>query len=132
MIFILSKHILPKEIPEDSDFIGLNSAVASDGKETVHVIISHLYKSNTKIRQKRQLGPYHKFDPIGFWFVNTVGYQRRLILTYSMQASIFNISCPFDSYDNCIYNDNRNGDVPVYDIYDITEKQSIRYFDSKD
>ena len=68
-----SKHILPKEIPEDSNFAGLNSAVAPDGEKAAHAIILHLYKSNTQICRKGQLGPYHKVDPTMLWFVNTVG-----------------------------------------------------------
>ena len=62
-IFVESKHVLPKKITEDSDFAGLNSAVAPDGEKAVHAIISHLYKSNTQIHREGQLGPYHKVDP---------------------------------------------------------------------
>ena len=49
-----------------------------------------------------------------------------------MQASAFTMSCPLETCDNCIYKGDRNGDVPVYDIYDITVRQFIRYFDSED
>ena len=49
-VFVESKHVLPKEILEDSDFEGLNSAVALDGEEVAHAIILHLYKSNIQIR----------------------------------------------------------------------------------
>ena len=42
------------------------------------------------------------------------------------------MSCPLNCCDNCIYKDDRNGDVPVYDIYDIIARQSIYYFDSED
>ena len=78
------------------------------------------------------MGPYHKVDPTVLWFVNTVGCRRRLILACSMQASAFTMSCPLDCYNNCIYKGDWNGDVPVYDIHDITARQSIRYFDSED
>lgn len=78
------------------------------------------------------MSPYHKVDPTVLWFVNTVGCRRRLILACAMQASAFTISCPFDCCDNCICEGDPNGDVPVYDIHDITARQSIRYFDSKD
>ena len=64
MVFMESKHILPKKIPEDSNFAGLNSVAAPDKEEVVYAIISHFYKLNTQIRQKKQLGPYHKVDPI--------------------------------------------------------------------
>ena len=49
-----------------------------------------------------------------------------------MQANTFTMSCPFDYCDNCIYKGDWNGDVPVYNIHDITARQSIRYFDSED
>lgn len=42
IVFVKSKHILPKEIPENSDFTSLNSAVAANGEEEAHAIISYL------------------------------------------------------------------------------------------
>ena len=50
MLFMESKHVLPKEIPKDSDFADLNSAIIPDKEKAAHAIISHLYKSNTQIR----------------------------------------------------------------------------------
>ena len=132
MVFVESKHVLPKEIPKDGDFVGLNSVVAPDGKEVMHAIILHLYKSNTQIRQKEQLDPYHKVDPTLLWFVNIIDCQRRLILAYSMQVSILTMSYPFDGCDNSIYKYDRNGDISVYNIHDITTRYAICYFDSKD
>lgn len=49
MVFVESKHILPKEILEDSDFVGLNSVVVLDEKEEIHIIILYFYNSNTQI-----------------------------------------------------------------------------------
>ena len=63
MVFVESKYVLLKEIPEDSDFAGLNLAVAPNGEKIAYTIILHLYKSNTQMRQEGQLGPYHKVDP---------------------------------------------------------------------
>ena len=130
-VFMESKHVLPKKIPKDSDFAGLNLAIALDEKEAAHAIISHFYKSNIQIRHEGQLGPYHKADLTVLWFVNTVGCRWRPILTCFMQASAFTMSCRPDCYDNCIYKGDRNGDVPVYNIHDITARQFICYFDSK-
>lgn len=132
IVFVESKHVLSKEIPENNDFADLNSAVVANGEEEAHAIISHLYKLNTQLRRERQLSLYHKVDPTVLWFVNTVGCQRCLILACFMQASAFTMSFSFDCYDNCIYESDPNRDVPVYDIHDITARQSIRYFDSKD
>ena len=50
MVFVESKHILSKEILEDSDFTGPNSAVAPDGENIIYAISLHLYKSNIHIR----------------------------------------------------------------------------------
>lgn len=47
IVFVELKHVLPKEIPKDSDFASLNSVVAPDREEVVYAIISHVYKSNT-------------------------------------------------------------------------------------
>ena len=127
-----SKHVLPKKISEDSDFACLNSAIAPDGGKVAYAIISHLYKSNTQIRWKKQLDFYHKVDPTMFWFVNTIGYRQRLILVCSMQASAFTILYPLDCFDNYINKNDWNKDVPVYNIHNITAKQFICYFDFED
>lgn len=37
-----------------------------------------------------------------------------------------------DCCHNCIYKDDESGNILVYDIYDITVRQSIHYFDFED
>lgn len=74
-VFVESKYILPKKIPENSDFACLNSAVVTNGEEKAYTIILHLYKSNIKICQKEQLSLYYKVDTTILWFVNIVDYQ---------------------------------------------------------
>lgn len=49
-----------------------------------------------------------------------------------MQTSAFTILCSFDCCDNCIYKDDPNGDISIYDIYDITARHFIYYFNYKD
>ncbi len=73
MVFVESKHVLPKEILKDSDFADLNSAVALDREKVMYAIISHRYKLNTQIRREKQLGLYYKFNLTVLWFVNIVG-----------------------------------------------------------
>lgn len=48
-MFVKSKHLLLKEILENSDFAGLNLEIATNGKEEAYKIILHLYKSTTQI-----------------------------------------------------------------------------------
>lgn len=126
-----AKAYLPNKISKNSDFAGLNSAITTNEEEEANTIILHLYESNTQIRQNKQLSFYHKVDPTVLWFVNTVSCQRRLILTYYMQVSTFTMSYFLDFHDNYIYKNGSNRDVPVYNIHDITAKQSIYYFDSQ-
>ena len=45
-----------------------------------------------------------------------------------MQVSAFTILFALDYCDNYIYKNDLNGDVPVYNIHDITAIQSIYYF----
>lgn len=73
IIFVESKHVLPKEILENSDFAGPISAIATNRKEEAYAIISNLYKSNTQICQKGQLSSYYKIDFTVLWFMNTFG-----------------------------------------------------------
>ena len=47
IVFVESKHVLQKEIPEDSDFTSLKLVVVSDKEKAAHTIILHVYKSNT-------------------------------------------------------------------------------------
>ena len=49
-----------------------------------------------------------------------------------MQINAFTISYLFYYYDNCIYEDDPNMDVSIYNIYNILIKQFICYFNSKD
>lgn len=128
IVFVKSKYVLPKKISKNSNFAGSNLVVAANREEEAHAIILYFHKSNTQICQKRQLSFYHKVDLTVLWFINTVGCQQCLILTLSMQANAFTISCFFD---NRIYKSDFNGNVPVYNIYDIITRQFIRYFDFK-
>lgn len=73
IVFMESKHVLPKEILENSDFVGLNSAVPANKKEEVYAISLHFCKSNTQIRREKQWSLYYKVDLIVLWFINIVG-----------------------------------------------------------
>lgn len=75
IVFVRSKHILPKEILENSDFADLNSAIATNKEEKVYVIILYLYKSNIQICQEKELNPYHKVHFTMFWFINIIDCQ---------------------------------------------------------
>lgn len=106
MVFVELKYILLKKILEDSDFVGLNSAVAFVEEKAVHAVILHFYKSNTQLHQKKQLDLYHKVNPTVLWFIHIVVCYRRLIFACSMQASTFTILCFFDCCDNYVYKSN--------------------------
>lgn len=64
--------------------------------------------------------------------MNIVDCAQCLIFPCSIQASGFTISYSFDYCDNCIYENDPSENVLVYNRYDITTRQSIRYFDFKD
>lgn len=49
MVFIESKYILSKEISENSDFTGFNSAVILNRNKKTYIIILHYYILNTQI-----------------------------------------------------------------------------------
>lgn len=53
IVFIKLKHVLLKEILENSDFAGLISALAANREKEAHAIILHLYKSNTQTHWER-------------------------------------------------------------------------------
>lgn len=108
-----------KTILKDSDFIGLNLIIVPDEEKEVYVIILHLYKLNTQIWREKQLSPHHKVDPIVLWFVNIVNCECQVIFICFMQASAFIMLCPFNYCDNCIYKGDQNGNVPVYNLYNI-------------
>lgn len=131
-VFVESKYVLPKEIPENSNFAGFNLVVAPNKEKIAYAIILYLYKSNIQICWERQLGPYHKVDLTMFWFISIVGCWRWLILACSIQASIFTMSYFLDCCDNHIYKGDQNRDIPIDNIDSITTRQFICYFDSED
>lgn len=73
------KHILPKKIPNNSNFAGLNLAIVTNKEKEVYVIILHFYKSNIQIHQERRLSLYHKINSTIFWFMNIIVCQQCLI-----------------------------------------------------
>lgn len=52
IVFVESRHILSKEILENSDFASLNLVIAINGEKEAYITISHLYKSNILIQQE--------------------------------------------------------------------------------
>ena len=87
--------------------------MTTNKKEEVYAIILYLYKLNTQICRKKQLGLYHKVDPTVLWLVNIVYCQRRPIFAYFIKASTFTITFLLNCYDNYIYKDDLNGDILV-------------------
>lgn len=85
IVFVELKYVLPKEISKNSDFADINLVISANKKNKAYIIISYLYKSNTQIRQKRQLSLYQKVDFTIFWLINIVGCQLYLIFAYSIQ-----------------------------------------------
>lgn len=62
------------------------------------------------------------------WFLNTSGCKQGLVLTCFMCKKIFK---PFPDlakyYSNCMYNHMDAGQVPEFELHNVTAKQAIMY-----
>ena len=62
------------------------------------------------------------------WFLNTSGCRRQLILACFICKKAFK---PFlnvaDCYDNCMYNHTDAGQVPNFELYDMTARLAMMY-----
>lgn len=132
ILFVESRHILPKALEDRTDFAGLNEAVRAGAEKAVHALVSRLPESDTQRRRERELTSYHRVDLAVLWFINTTGCRRRLILACSMRQAAFSMVCPPKCCDNCMYAEQTDKNMPIYDIHSITARQSMRYYESKE
>ncbi len=71
---------------------------------------------------------YEKTDPGIFWFLNTSGYRQWLILVCFMCKKAFkSFQDLADCCDNCMYNHMDAGQLPDFELHDITTRLAIMY-----
>ena len=77
VIFVKSKHILPKDMINAIDNYSFAClSVAKGEKDATEKIVSSMYKDNIQIRKEGDLSTFHKVDPPLLWFLNTTGCRR--------------------------------------------------------
>ncbi len=113
--------------------------MAEGEKNETEEIISSMYKDNMQIRKKRDLSAFHKFDPPLLWFLNTIGYRRRLVLAWFADDSAYRRFAPdISCCDNCLYslyksaNAEENSGVPEWELHDVTMRHSLRYLEANE
>ncbi|MCJ1467000.1 ATP-dependent DNA helicase Q5 [Pseudocyphellaria aurata] len=132
ILFVESRHILPKALEKRTDFAGLDTAVKPGAEKAVHALVSRLPESDTRKRRESGLTSYHRVDRAVLWFINTTGCRRRLILACSMRNAAFSTAQRSRCCDNCMYAEQTDKNTPIYDVLGITARQSMRYFESKE
>ena len=77
MIFVESKHILPKDMTHAAEeYFFACLPIAKGEKNVTEKIISSMYKNNMQIKKEKDLFAFYKFDLPLLWFLNTIGCRR--------------------------------------------------------
>ena len=128
IVFVSSSQVLPDNMHmlKQSAFKNLRLAVSRENREQITDIIAQLYKN--KLQLAKTGNAYKRTDPGILWFFNTSGCRQRLILACFMCKKAFK---PFpdlvDCCDNCMYNHVDAGQVPEFELYDVTARQAMMY-----
>ncbi len=121
IVFVESKHILPKDMTNAVDEYSFARLPMAKGEKNAmeEVVSSSMYKDNMQIRREGDLSAFHKVDPPLLWFFNMVGCRRRLVLACFADNSAFESYTPdISCCDNCLYslykgaNTGDDSDVP--------------------
>lgn len=111
---------------EQSTFKNLQLSFSRENREQITNVIAQLYKD--KLQSAKTGNIYEKTDLGILWFLNTSGYKRRLILACFMCKKAFKPSPNLaDCCDNCMYNHVDAGQVPDFELHDITAKLAMIY-----
>ena len=129
MVFVHPSQVLPDDVHilEQSTFRNLRLPVSRENREQITDVIAQLYKN--KLQSAKKTGNiYEKTDSGILWFLNTSGCRRQLILACFICKKAFK---PFpdlvDCYDNCMYNHTDAGQVPDFELHDVTAKIAMMY-----
>ncbi len=92
-------------------------------------IILTFYENNFQNKKVKIRTPYHAFDLVVLWFINTTRCRRRLVSTCFMSKSFFTRQTAYACCDNSIYDKWHKIDlvVPVFERYDIIMRYYLRY-----
>ncbi|WP_375449210.1 C-terminal helicase domain-containing protein [uncultured Nostoc sp.] len=129
MVFVHPSQVLPDDVHmlEQSAFKNLRLPVSRENREQITDVIAQLYKN--KLQSAKKTGnAYERTDPGILWFLNTSGCRRQLILACFMCKKAFK---PFpdlaDCCDNCMYNHTDAGQVPDFELHDVTARLAMMY-----
>ncbi len=140
VVFVESKHILPKDIINAADEYSFARLLMAKGeKNATEKVISSMYKDNMQFKREEDLSGFHKIDPPLLWFLNTVGCCRRLVLASFADDSAFrshalDISCCdnylYSSYEGA--NGGNDSGVPDWELHDVTVRHSLHYLETNE
>lgn len=105
VVFVESKHILPKDMTYAAEkYFFARFPVAEGEKNATEKIVSSMYKDNMQIKSEGDLSAFHKVYLPLLWFLNTIGYRRRLVFACFADDSAYGRLAPdISCCDNCLY-----------------------------
>ncbi|WP_375449376.1 hypothetical protein [uncultured Nostoc sp.] len=130
MVFIDPQQILPEGVHtlETSAFKDLWLPVSNENRGQITDVTPKLYRDNFDSNMRKTGNAYQKTNPAVLWFLNTTGCRRCLILACFMCKQAFKIRPDISNCcDNCVYNSVDAGQIPAFELHDVTAKMGMRY-----
>lgn len=130
MVFVETRQILPNNVHtlEGSAFNDLRLPITRENRDQITDVIARLYCNHICLNAPKTEKSYQKTDPAILWFLNTTGCQRQMVLACFMCKMAFDDRIDWENcYDNCMYNRGEAGQVPVFEVYNVTAKLRMMY-----
>jgi hypothetical protein len=88
-LFVDQKQILPKEIPEGSEWVDFNLTVSEQTEERIRELIKRMYVVVENGNLIATATSYHRVDPSILWYLNTTGCRCRCVMAIFLNYNVF-------------------------------------------
>lgn len=130
IVFVETRQILLDDLNtlDGSAFKDLRLPVSQENRDQITDVIIRLYRENIQSKARKTGNAYQKTDSAILWFLNTIGCRRRMVLACFMCKMAFDDQLNRDNCcDNCMFKSVEVGQVPEFNICDMTARMGIMY-----
>lgn len=105
MVFMKSKHILPKNmIYTINEYFFICLPMTKEKKYITNKIVLSIYNDNMQIRKESDLSAFYKVNTLLLWFLNMISCRKRLVFACFTNDFMFgNLISDISCYDNYFY-----------------------------
>jgi hypothetical protein len=130
VLFVDQKQILPKEIPEGSEWVDFDLAVSEQTAERIRELIKRMYVRVENGNLIATAMPYHCVEPPILWYVNTTGCRCRRVMAIFLDYKAFSHQPRVEGCcDNIVFS---LGQESEFVRSGIDMRASIRYLETRD